>query len=226
MTEMKPRMEYVKGYSIALLCLGLFFFLGALQFGLMFDGSEDRGPINFAISILCLQGASCLAVFLLRWTRSPAGLPATTALSVALLFAFPIGTVLFFYWLSNVKPKEPSPEDESQSAWFNYTVGLYIAGLLMLDMALVFRFAFGWPGSGSQLLTLFGAGLLVVALAALATGAVRSASLHWGHLATLIFNSLIVLWFPLGTVFALIWFFAVRKHERQVLAEQSPQLAA
>ncbi len=69
-------------------------------------------------------------------------------------------------------------------------------------------------------------GRLAVALAAIVTGALRSASLHWAHWATFILNVLLFLWFPLGTVLALVWFFGVRKHERRLLSKGWQQSAA
>lgn len=225
MNEAKPDVEYVKGYSIALLCLGLFLLLGALQFRFTIAGDGDDSSLTFISNILCLLGFSCLAVSLLRWVRASAALPATVALSLCLLIAFPLGTALSAFWFASVRQKEPVPQDVSQRAWFNYTVALYILGLLMLDATLVFQFALGSTGPEDQLLDFFELGMSVVALAAIVTGALRSVNLHWAHWATFSLNVLLVLWFPLGTVFAMVWFFGVRKHERRLLFKEWQQSA-
>jgi hypothetical protein len=218
--------DYVKGYSVALLCLGLFLLLGALQFWFMLRGAGSDSSLTFISNILCLLGFSCLAVSLLRWFRAPAALSATAALSLCLLFVFPLGTAMSVYWLNRVRPREVVPQNVSQRAWFNYTITLYILGLLMLDAALVLRFALGPNGSGDQLLELIELGMFVVALAAIVIGALRSTPLNWAHWATFIFNGLLVLWFPLGTALALFWFFGVRKHERKLLFEERQQSVA
>jgi hypothetical protein len=142
------------------------------------------------------------------------------ALSLCLLFAFPLGTASSIYWLTSVRPKETIPQDTSQRAWFNYTVALYILGLLLLDTALVFRLALGFPKADDRLLNLIGQGLLVVALMAMAVGGLRSTRLRWAHWATFLLNALLVFWFPIGTAFALVWFFGVRKHEKRLLSKE------
>ena len=212
MKETKISVEYVKGYTIALLCFGLFLLLGALQFRMM--SGADAG-FSFIAGMLCPIGLSCVTVALLRWMRSPAALPATTAVSLLLFVAFPVGTILAFYWLSSVKPREPKPETDPWSAWFNYTVMLYILGLVLLDGGLVIRLLLG----EDRILNLFSWGMLAVGGAALAIGTLRSSNFRGGHLATFVFNVLIVFWFPLGTVLALIWFFAFRKDEKEILSE-------
>lgn len=220
MNRANPNVEYVKGYSIALLCLGLFLLLGALQFRFTLRGAGGDSSLTFLSSILCLLGLSCLAVSLLRWVRASAALPATTALSLCMLLAFPLGTALSIYWLTRVKPREAISQDIAQRTWFNYTVALYILGLLMLDTVLVFRFTLGSADSEDQLLSFIGIGMSVVALAAIGIAVLRSTKLRLAHWATFIFNMLLLLWFPLGTVFALVWFFMVRKHENKLLSEE------
>jgi uncharacterized membrane protein YidH (DUF202 family) len=223
MDRMKPGAEYVKGYSMALLGLGFFFLVGALQFKSILHGAEAAPTFAFLSSFLCLLGIACLAVSLLRWMRVAAAVPATTALSFCLLIAFPFGTALSLYWLARVRPKELTPQEtSSQRAWFNYTVALYVMSLLFLDAALVFHFMLGDASSTAyrpvELLALV---MLVLALAAIVVGTLRSTSLRRGHWATLIFNVFLFLWFPLGTVLALVWFFVVRKHEKSLLSEES-----
>lgn len=220
MNRANPDVEYVKGYSIALLCLGLFLLLGALQFRFTLRGAGGESSLTFLSSILCLLGLSCLAVSLLRLVRVPAALPATAALSLCMLFAFPLGTALSIYWLTRVKPREAIPQDVARRTWFNYTVALYILGLLMLDAVLVFRFALGSVDSEDQLLSFIGIGMSVVALAAIGIAVLRSTKLRWAHWATFVLNMLLLLWFPIGTVFALVWFFMVRKHENKLLSEE------
>jgi hypothetical protein len=220
MNRENPDVEYVKGYSIALLCLGLFLLLGALQFRITLRGAGGDSFLTFLSSILCLLGLSCLAVSLLRWVRASAALPATTALSLCMLFAFPLGTALSVYWLTRVKPREAIPQDIAPRAWFNYTVALYILGLLMLDVVLVVRFALGSANSEDQLLSFIETGMSVVALAAIVIAVLRSTKSRLAHWATLILNMFLLLWLPLGTVFALVWFFMVRKHENKLLSEE------
>ena len=226
MNGARPEVEYVKGYSIALLCLGLLLLLGALQFQFTILGAGGDSSLTFISNILCIFGFSCLAVSLLRWVRASAALPATVALSLCLLLAFPLGTALSAFWLTSVRSRELVPQNVSQRTWFNYTVALYILGLLMLDATLVFKFALGPGGPDDQLLGFIKLGTLAIALAAIATGVLRSANLHWAHWATFILNVLLVLWFPLGTAFALVWFFGVRKHERRLLFEEWQQSVA
>jgi uncharacterized membrane protein YidH (DUF202 family) len=220
-----PDMEYVKGYSIALLCMGVFLLLGALQF-IFILGIGDDPVFALVSSILCLLGIPCLVVALLRWMRVAAALPATAAVSFCLLFAPPLGTILSLYWLKKVKPREATPQDPPHRAWFNYTVALYILGLVMLDMVLVFRYAQGLPGPEDHLLEMFTWGGLILALATLAIGALRSTRSARAHSATFALNALLVLWFPLGTALALLWFFAVRKHEQTMLVEDGQESAA
>lgn len=220
MKKAMPDVEYVKGYSIALLCLGLFLLLGALQFRLVPPSAEVNPSLSFISSILCLLGFSCLTVALLRWGRVSAALPATVALSFCLMLAFPLGTGMFIYWLTRVKPREAIPHDVPQRSWFNYTVALYILGLLMVDATLVFRFAVGSTGPENQVLEFLELGMFVVALAAIAVGGLRSTKLRWAHWATFVLNVFLAVWFPLGTVLALVWFFGVRKHERKLLSEE------
>jgi uncharacterized membrane protein len=212
---------YVKGYSIALLCLGLFLLLGALQLRLTSHSAEVASSFAFISSILCLQGFSCLTVALLRWARASAALPATAALSFCLLLAFPLGTGLSIYWLTRVKSRETTPRDASERTWFNYTVALFILGLLMLYATLVFRFVLGSAGGPeNHLLPIIELGVFVMALAAIVVGVLRSTKLRWAHWATFIFNLLLAFWFPLGTAVALAWFLGVRKHERKLLSEE------
>jgi hypothetical protein len=171
---MRRDTKYVQGYSIALLCLGLVLLLGALQFSFTFHSVGNGPAFAFISGILCLLGVPCLAVSLLRSLRVAAALPATVALSFCLLLGFPFGTFLSLYWLKNVKPKELAPQDHPHRAWFNYTVALYILGLLLLDMTLVLRFVQSLPGPEVHLLGILKLGGLIVALAAIAIGAVLS----------------------------------------------------
>jgi hypothetical protein len=219
MIQTPPRANHVVGYSIALLCLGAFLLLGALQIRFLGATSSDGTPFSFISNLLVLFGSACLVVSLLRWRGAAVALPMTAALSIVLLIAFPIGTILSLYWLTNVRQKEAVVLEESESVWFNYTVGLYILGLLLLDTALILQFVVSSPGPESRALEILTLGVWIVGLAALAIAALRSFSVRGGHLATLILNVLVVLWFPLGTVLALIWFFAVRKHEKALLAQ-------
>ncbi len=175
MSRMRHDTKYVQGYSTALLCLGLFLLLGALQFSFTFHGTGNDAAFVFISGVLCLLGAPCLAVSLLRWLRVAAALPATVALSFCLLLGFPFGTLLSLYWLKNVKPKELAPQDHTHRAWFNYTVALYILGLLLLDMTLVLRFVQSLPGPKIHMLEILKLGGLTAALAAIAMGAWLSA---------------------------------------------------
>ena len=226
MSSERPHIEYVKGYSIALLCMGGFLLLGALQIRFIFGDTENDPVFTLVSSILCLLGIPCLVVALLRWMRVAAALPATAALSFCLLFAPPLGTILSLYWLKKVRPRESTPQDPPHRAWFNYTVALYILGLVMLDMVLVLRYVQALPGPEDHLLEMFTWGGLILALATFAVGALRSTRSARAHSATFALNALLVLWFPLGTALALLWFFAVRKHERTILAEDPQEAAA
>jgi hypothetical protein len=178
MIGMKADVEYVKGYSTALLCLGLFLLLGALQFGFLPHGNGHDPAFTLVASILCLLGIPCLVVALLRWMRLAAALPATVALSFCLLIVFPFGTLLSLYWLKNVQPKELPPQDHR--AGLNFAVALYILSLLMLDMALVVHFIRGPSGQEFPVLKALEFGGWSLALVALVVGALRSASWRKG----------------------------------------------
>jgi hypothetical protein len=158
--------------------------------------------------------------------RVAAALPATAALSFCLLVAPPLGTILSLYWLKKVRPRELAPQDPPHRAWFNYTVALYILGLVMLDMVLVLRYVQSLSGPEDHLLEIFTWGGSILALAAIVVGALRSTRSAWAHSATFALNTLLVLWFPLGTALALLWFFGVRKHERTILVEDGQESAA
>lgn len=219
MDQSKSGGEYVKAYSTALLGLGLLLLLGAVQLRFVFPASPSDPSTIFVSDFLFLLGFSCLAVASLRWARAPQALPATAALSLFLLIAFPFGTIVAIYWLVSVRPQEKPPQDISRRTWFRYTVALYVLGLLLLDTALVFRLVLGSPGQLDRVLVWLEVGCLVVAAAAIAIAAARSTRLRGPHWATLVLNVLLALWFPVGTALALVWFFAVRKHEKQLIAE-------
>src|SRR4051812_49423514 len=119
MNRANPDAEYVKGYSIALLCLGLFLLLGALRFRFELPGAGGDSSLTFVSNILFLLAFFCLAVSLLRWLRTSAALPLTVALSLCLLLAFPLGTAMSVYWFARVRRREPIPQDGPQRAWFN-----------------------------------------------------------------------------------------------------------
>ena len=124
MSRVRPHIEYVKGYSTALLCLGVFFLLTALQFSFTFRGTKNEDVVALVSNIQCLLGITCVVVSLLRRMRLAAALPATAAVSFCLLFAPPLGTILSLYWLKKVRPRESTPQDPPHRAWFNYTVAL------------------------------------------------------------------------------------------------------
>jgi hypothetical protein len=173
MSKMSHGVEYVKGYTLALLGLGVFLFLGALQLSFTIPRSAGDPALAFISSLLCMLGLSCLVVCMLRWMRVAAALPATTALSFCLLLAFPLGTLLSLYWLKKVRPKELVPQDRSRR-WLNSTVGLYIFGLLMLDMALTVRFVRHLSEPPIEFLAALELGGWILGSAALAAGAVIS----------------------------------------------------
>jgi hypothetical protein len=178
MTGMKADVEYVKGYSVALLCLGLFLLLGALQLGFLPHGNGHDPAFTLVSGILCLLGIPCLVVSLLRWLRFAAALPATVALSFFLLIGFPFGTLLSLYWLKNVQQKELPPQDHR--AGLNFAVALYILSLLMLDMALVVHFIGGPSGHEFPVLKVLEFGGWSLASVALVAGTLRSASWKQG----------------------------------------------
>jgi len=213
MNGSRPDVEYVKGYSIALLSMAPLFLLGALTLQFLFS-------MTFLSSMLCLLGFSCLAVSRLRWVRAAPALPATAALSFSLLLAFPFGTALSVYWLASVRPKEAIPQDVSQRTWFNYTVVLYILGLLLLLLDATVLSLLALPGPQSRALDLVRLGIFVVAVAVsvIAIAVLRSTRPYWAHWATLLLNMFLIFWFPFGTVLALVWFFTVYKHERELLS--------
>ena len=196
----------------------------------MFPRPEDLVLIfDFLSNIILLLGFACIVVAALRFVWVPAGLPATAAISLFLLLSFPFGTALSIYWATFVRPKEAIPRSGSERIWFQYTVALHVMGLLVLSSALVPTFVIGLDGLGDpdpafdRFLQLIGFALGAVGMVAILAGVWRSANVLWGYRATLVFNVLIAVWIPAGTVLALVWLFVVRKHERQLVSEALAQ---
>jgi hypothetical protein len=206
-----------RGYSVGLLGVGLLHLLLAFAQATGPAVVEGEALRRFISSILFLVAAACVTAALLRWTRVPAALPVTAALSLCLLFVFPFGTALSIYWLTRVREREISCSSAAERARFLYTVALYVLALLLVDAALVFRFVLH-PGPDDDILRAFFPGFLVMASLFLAVALLRSgrsySRLAYG--ATFGLNVLVVLWFPLGTALALVWFLSVRKHEKSL----------
>ena len=215
--ETVPRTpEIDQRYSIVLLGIGLFLIAGALATGagVRGDGKEFVAAYSFISGNLLFIGASSLATAIIRWLRLSIYLPVTAAVSILLVVGFPIGTFAFWYWLTKIRPHELKFESEAERLSFRYTAGLYTAGLALCLSALVFHFlASTSPPADQALWQMFRLGFLVAALLLLLVGVLRSSKLPLSYYATLLLNVLLILYFPVGTCFALVWFLAVRKHD-------------
>ena len=183
-----------RGYSVGLLGVGLLHLLLAFarSTGSAVGGGEALP--RFVTSILFLVAASCLTAALLRWTRVPAALPVTAAVSLCLLLFFPFGTALSIYWLTRVRERELSFSSAAERTRFLYTVALYVLALLLVDAALAFHFVLN-PGPGEDILKALCMGFLVMASLFLAVAVLRSGRLYsrLAYGATLGFNVLVVL---------------------------------
>jgi hypothetical protein len=206
-------------YSGILLGLGVFLIAGALTTGTVVqgDGKELAAAYGFVSENLLFIGASSLAAVLIRWLRLPIYLPVTTAVSILLAVGFPIGTFAFWYWFTKVMPHELEFESEAERRSFRYTAGLYTASLTLCLPLLVFRFLSSTsPPADQAIWQMFSLGFLAAALLLLLVGVLRSFKLRLSYYATLLLNVLLVLYFPVGTCFALVWFLAVKKHDRLI----------
>jgi hypothetical protein len=206
-------------YSVVLLGVGLFYLLG----GVFLAGSgaqsnaQDLAATRFAANNVLLVGASSLVAAFVRWLRVPIYLPVTVAVSIFLLVGFPVGTFAFLYWFTKVRPQELQYGSVSERRSFLYTAGLYTAGLALGLPVLLFRWlANTSPPDSPNLWNIFTLFFLGIALLLLVVGVLRGLRLPISYYVTLVLNVLLVIYFPVGTCFALIWFFAVRKHDRMI----------
>jgi hypothetical protein len=205
-------------YSFVLLGVGLFCLLG----GVFLAGSgaqsdaQDLAASRFAANNLLYLGAISLAAALVRWLRLPIYRPVTAAVSILLLISFPVGTFAFFYWLTKVRPHELEYGAGSERRSFLYTVGLLTAGLALNLVVLVFRLVANTSPDSRNLWNIFALSFLGFAVLLLVVGALRGLRRPIAYSVTLVLNVLLVIYFPLGTCFALVWFLAVREHDRMI----------
>jgi hypothetical protein len=203
--------EVDRSYSAILLGLGLVHLLGSFSLA---ASAQSLPAARFPANILLLVGAVSLVAAVLRWLRLPISVPVTVAASSFLIFSFPLGTAAFVYWIKKVRPRELKEMPEAERASFRYTVGLYVAGLLLCLTALVFHSMIDTaPSNGRSTWEIFRLAFFVAALLLVAVGVLRSLKRPVSYVVTLILNVLLILYLPLGTCFALFWFLAVRKHD-------------
>jgi hypothetical protein len=218
--DITPRAPAVdQSYSVILLGVGLFLVAGAfmVKTGMQNGGEELAAARSFVSGNLLFVGLSALAAAMIRWLHLPIYRPVTVGVSILLALGFPVGTFVFWYWFAKVRPHELEYGSEAEGSSFRYTAGLYTAGLVLCLPVLVMQYVIGTsPPDGQELWEMLRLGFLVAALLLLMVGGIRSAKLKLSYYATLVLNVLLIIYFPLGTCFALVWFLAVKKHDRLI----------
>jgi hypothetical protein len=176
-------------------------------------GLEVAWRSNLALSsgIRLLLGTIALWVGLLRLFRGVPSLPASIVISVATVLDFPLGTLLFFYWLILVRPGERQPPSRHRAA-DRYTTILFIVGLGLWISAVTFLTLLPKPGA-TDFLGILGYVYGGLGFLFLAVGSIRCLGRRWGYSATFGLNVLLLLLVPVGTALSLYWFLSMRKRE-------------
>lgn len=226
MDETGGGVVYSKPYSLLLFGLGLLSLFGALRFRIAAPSSGVATSLLFLSGVLSVMGLACVVVALLRQLRSPAAAAATVALSSCLILAFPVGTILAAYWLVKVRPIERTSASLDERSWFTYTATLYGLGLMLLIGALEWTLLRSPSDQGDLLTALFGWSLWATGLAALVIAALRSRRNGLAYWTTFLFNVALIVWLPVGTGLALVWFFKVREADKRLLIEEPREAPA
>lgn len=175
---------------------------------------EVQPSLRFNVYVHLLFGIAAILIGLLRLFKGAAALPASDVLSIALAMDLPIGTALFLYWLTRVRPKEKSLQLGPKPARW-YTASLFIAALGFSLSALTLRLASASdrPNGLLEIMVLAYIGVSVL----LATvGIARCVSARWGYYATFGLNVVLVLLVPIGTIASILWFSRVRKSDQEL----------
>ena len=171
-----------------------------------------RYKLALSINLHILWGMTAILAGLLRLFRGVPALPASIAISVASAIDFPLGTLLFLYWLLRVRQEERQPPSRYKAV-DRYTLIVFIVGFCLLISAVTFLTLLPGSGTGDLFRVLGyvygGLGLLFVA-----AGSIRCLDRRLGYYATFGLNILLMLLVPVGTALSLYWFLSVRKQER------------
>lgn len=176
--------------------------------------TEVQPTLRFNVYVHLLFGIAAILIGLLRLLKGAASLPASNVLSIALAMELPIGTALFLYWLTRVRPGEKSLQlGPKPTRW--YTAGLFIAALGFSLSALTFRLASA-SGRPNGLLEIMALVYIGVSLLLATVGVARCVSARWGYYATFGLSVVLVLLVPIGTIASILWFRRVRKSDQEL----------
>lgn len=206
-------------YTILLLLYGGLSLLIAAGLHVSMAGLDPalRSSLGMSVGIHLLFGAIAIWVGLLRLLRGVPALPASIVTSVASAIDFPLGTLLFLYWLLRVRQEERQPPSRYKAV-DRYTLIVFIVGFGLLIAAVTFLTLLPGSGTGDLVRVLGyvygGLGLLFVA-----AGSIRCLDRRLGYYATFGLNILLTPLVPVGTALALYWLLAVRKQEREIVED-------
>ena len=113
--EQPPRFEHL--YTVVLFVVAGFAAMSAFSNGMIMDAISPDVDAAKVIAVLKFTRAVelvlftfALAVGVLRTYRLRLAIPTTPAVSILLIFLFPVGTLAFIYWLGWVRKREnPAP---------------------------------------------------------------------------------------------------------------------
>jgi hypothetical protein len=110
MAHGEPVPKFVRGYTTALMVLGIFFVFGIVTHQWLI-GQEDTEPdlagiLRFVRNIEVVLALLCIGAAVLRAQGARIAPTVTAAVSIVLAFGFPVGTAVFAYWILSVRPRE------------------------------------------------------------------------------------------------------------------------
>jgi hypothetical protein len=204
-------------YTVLLLLYGGLSLVIAAGLHLSMAGLDPalRSSLGLSVGIHLLFGAIAIWVGLLRLLRGVPALPASIATSAASAIDFPLGTLLFLYWLLRVRQEERQPPSRYKAV-DRYTMIVFIVGFCLLISAVTFLTLLPGIGTGDLFRVLGyvygGLGLLFVA-----AGSLRCLDRRLGYYAAFGLNVLLMPLVPVGTALSLYWFLSVRRQEREIV---------
>jgi hypothetical protein len=194
------------------------------------DDPQFVTVMRFVQAIEVIFCTLALTVGILRMLGHRVAIPTTPAVSVLLIFWFPVGTAAFVYWVGWVRKWEQrnritvdtaGADEEPHRVPFvyAYTVLLYVCGgLALMAVAAHWMLIEMMLQDGAVLVAriLLALLLLEVALCVLASaaGVLRTIGHPAAIQATSAVSALLVLWIPLGTAVFVYWVRRVRRRER------------
>jgi hypothetical protein len=211
-------------YTTILFCYGGLSLLFAVGLNAAIPDLERGVRLRFNVYVHLLFGIAAILIGLLRLLRGAASLPASNVLSIALAMELPIGTALFLYWLTRVRPGEKSLQLGPKPARW-YTAGLFIAALGFSLTALTFRLASA-SGRPYRLLEIMALAYIGISVLLATVGVARCVSARWGYYATFGLSVVLVLLVPIGTIASIIWFRVVRKSDQELASIRYAEGAA